>query len=293
MSRRQTLDKRIVTELSIGRQDVFAPPGTGATCLSQVVDAIGSESFGSSLVHFLHELCGADHIACYHLASESISTLARSSFDANEPSTPFVERYVTMGWRLDPTLALARRTSRAQTSMIHVDIDDQGYSAIRANVYSNVRDRVVLYGHRGECDLSLSVLRTSEGPFPVSAFERLSSVSETLLSAAAKHMHMHVLVHRPNIAAALTGLTEIESCFAARSELPRRELEVCARVLYGLSSIGIALDLGLGEESVKTYRKRAYRRMNIGCERELLHWYLTQWSEWRGCLNVPSGHGLH
>ena len=55
---------------------------------------------------------------------------------------------------------------------------------------------------------------------------------------------------------------------------------MCARILYGLSSVGIALDLTVSEETVKTYRKRAYQRLAIGSERELLTWYLAHWSRW-------------
>ena len=47
-----------------------------------------------------------------------------------------------------------------------------------------------------------------------------------------------------------------------------------ARILYGLSAAGIAVDLGIGIESVTTYRKRAYRRLGIATQRELLVWYL-------------------
>jgi DNA-binding CsgD family transcriptional regulator len=75
--------------------------------------------------------------------------------------------------------------------------------------------------------------------------------------------------------------------------LPRREAEVCARILYGMSSVGIALDLSVSEETVKTYRKRAYQRLNIGSERELLTWYLARWSRWRGHrfeLAAPAAH---
>jgi len=67
----------------------------------------------------------------------------------------------------------------------------------------------------------------------------------------------------------------------------------CSRILYGLSSIGISLDLGAGEESAKTYRKRAYQRLRIGSERELLHWYLAQWSAWRGHLYAPVRNTIH
>ena len=87
---------------------------------------------------------------------------------------------------------------------------------------------------------------------------------------------------RPNVAQALTALDEIENCIVATSALPRREAEVSARILYGLSSVGIALDLSVSEETVKTYRKRAYQRLAIGSERELLTWYLARWSRWRG-----------
>ena len=51
---------------------------------------------------------------------------------------------------------------------------------------------------------------------------------------------------------------------------PRTLDQVCARVLYGLTTTGIALDLGVSNETVKTFRKLAYRRLGIGSERELL-----------------------
>jgi DNA-binding CsgD family transcriptional regulator len=59
-----------------------------------------------------------------------------------------------------------------------------------------------------------------------------------------------------------------------------REIEVCARIIYGLSTLGIAVDLCLSEETVRTYRKRAYQRLALGTERQLLTWYLRQWTQW-------------
>lgn len=65
------------------------------------------------------------------------------------------------------------------------------------------------------------------------------------------------------------------------SGLPAREAQVCARILFGLSSAGIALDLSVGEGTIKTYRKRAYERLEMGSERELLIWYLSRWKCWK------------
>jgi DNA-binding CsgD family transcriptional regulator len=113
-----------------------------------------------------------------------------------------------------------------------------------------------------------------------------------LMSVLGKHADLRQT--RPNVAQALTALEEIENCIVATNALPRREAEVSARILYGLSSVGIALDLSVSEETVKTYRKRAYQRLAIGSERELLTWYLARWSRWRGHrFEAASSPSLH
>ena len=70
--------------------------------------------------------------------------------------------------------------------------------------------------------------------------------------------------------------------------LTRREAEVCAGVLYGMTSMGIALELGISEESAMTYRKRSYNRLKIGSQRELLLWYLDRWSRDRMGSALPA-----
>ena len=122
--------------------------------------------------------------------------------------------------------------------------------------------------------------------------EGASNLPELLMAVLSKHADIRQT--RPNVAQALTALEEIESCIVATSALPRREAEVSARILYGMSSVGIALDLSVSEETVKTYRKRAYQRLGIGSERELLTWYLARWSLWRGHrFEVASSRALH
>lgn len=262
--------------------------------LAELVDGIGTEQFGARLVGLLHDVCGADHCAAFQIGCDSISTLTFNSFDPAQSRMRQVESYVREGlWRKDPALSMARnQLGAASDSLIRVDLNDRGYDDLRPRIYPQVRDRVVVCGRRDNIDFGLSVVRSDPNPeFMAAAIDQLADLSGTLLSAMAKHVS--VLMSRPSVAMALTDLAEIENCFRARSDLPRRELEVCSRILYGLSTIGISLDLGVGEESVKTYRKRAYQRLNIGCERELLHWYLSQWSIWRGHLYAPARAIVH
>ena len=51
--------------------------------------------------------------------------------------------------------------------------------------------------------------------------------------------------------------------------LTDRELDVCARLLQGMTHEGIASDLGLGVPTVKTYRNRAFARLGIHFRNEL------------------------
>ena len=85
----------------------------------------------------------------------------------------------------------------------------------------------------------------------------------------------------PNPADALRSLDVVESCLTAMTDLPRREMEVCARVLLCQTALGISLSLEISEESVRTYRTRAYRRLGIGGVRELWMWYLNLWYLWQ------------
>ncbi|SDV50570.1 helix-turn-helix transcriptional regulator [Chitinasiproducens palmae] len=51
--------------------------------------------------------------------------------------------------------------------------------------------------------------------------------------------------------------------------LSDREVEVCARLLDGMTHAGIAADLGVKESTVKTYRNRAFDRLGIHFRSEL------------------------
>ena len=47
------------------------------------------------------------------------------------------------------------------------------------------------------------------------------------------------------------------------TDLTPQELAVCLHLLRGLSHAGIAAELGLKESTVKTYRNRAFARLDI------------------------------
>jgi DNA-binding CsgD family transcriptional regulator len=260
---------------------------TGASAkqiaIATLVNSIGEEGFAPALVRFLNGLCGADHFAAFQLGNDELREVAACCIEPERTARDRVDSYVNEGWwKRDPAMAQAQRClPAARPSIIHVDFSEVAYAAIRPCVFRDVRDRLLLCGHSMNADFGLSIVRADpHAPFADEAVEKVADSAELLMAVLAKHSDIRQT--RPNVAQALTALEEIEACILATSTLPRREAQVSSRILYGLSSVGIALDLSVSEETVKTYRKRAYQRLAIGSERELLTWYLARWSLWRG-----------
>jgi DNA-binding CsgD family transcriptional regulator len=262
--------------------DRAARGNSSEAALTQLVDCIGQDRFGPALARYLHSLCGADHFAAFRMGRDELREVAACCVEPQHTARDRIESYVKQGlWKTDPAMTEAHRCvdGPTPTTIIHVDFTDRGYIDLRPRVYPHVRDRILLCGRAAGGAFGLSVLRSDpHAPFAEEAIERLGRAAELLVAVLAKHAD--ICQSRPNVAMALTTLPEIENCIVATSVLPRREAEVCARILYGVSSVGIALDLTVSEETVKTYRKRAYQRLAIGSERELLAWYLARWSRW-------------
>ena len=267
--------------MTVTMQDQLAPRQGAADSLSRLVNAIGKDCFGPALASYLHHLCGADHFAAFRLEHDALTEVAACCIEPEHTARDRVESYVKQGlWKQDPAMLEARRCVQGEVpGIIHVDFTDDGYTELRPRMDPQVRDRILMCGRIANAAFGLSVLRSNpHSPFTSDAIRQLADAADLLMALLGKHADInsgHV-----NAADSLTKLCEIEACICASSHLPRREAQVCSRVLYGMSSLGIALDLSVSEETVKTYRKRAYQRLAIGCERELLTWYLAHWSRW-------------
>lgn len=247
-----------------------------------LVGALGEASFAPTLARHLHAICGADHFAAFLLESDEVIEVAACCVDPARTARNRVDSYLKQGWwRRDPALTQARgliaSPAAGGAGIVHVDFSDHAYAHLRPSVYPDVRDRLLLCAQGERGTIGLSVLRgTQQSLFGSDAMDRLHASAAFLVALLTKHAQ--VCRMPVDASQALASPQGIEHCIAATSTLPRRETQVCARIVYGMSSAGIALDLGVSEETVKTYRKRAYQRLGIGSERELLGWYLARWS---------------
>lgn len=239
--------------------------------LPEIVEAIGSETFAAQLLSCFDSLIGADHCSAYQLRDFELTEVASASLQG----AGAMQRSDLTSYEVKRQLSMSGAAIRVDVSWVH-----DAEAARQDDRAAPRRQRVMICARRQDAAFCLRVVRSAHRPeMTKEEIESLRQVAGLLVSVVAKHVDL--TLRRPNLTPALCSLPEIEKCVISATDLSRREGEVCARILYGLSSCGIALDLGIGKESVMTYRKRAYQRLGIGSQRELLMWYLALWSAWR------------
>lgn len=246
--------------------------------IASVISAVGTPGFSSELLSFLHRATGAEHYTAFQLGYAAPRRILSLSLDGSDTAIRQSALYTSGGfWREDPVINEARSClSSRETTLLCMDIEKLPSGAFRDVLYgrANIRERLMICGGPPDQKFGLSILRCAgKGCLTSGELRRISRVASIILSLIAKHNRITYQVG--GAATTLTSLAEIERSIA--SAFPRREAEVCARILYGISGAGIALDLGISEQTVMTYRKRAYDRLGIGSQRELLLWYLSLW----------------
>lgn len=252
--------------------------------LPGLIDAVGGQDFGGRLLDCLHSSCGIEYCTVYNLSSKipTAITTGRLQGVADLARQQTAIYFEDDCWRKDPMVALASVELDARNvSAVRMQIDDMPFDFTDLLFRrTGVCDRVVLCS-RGEFGMVMvSMLRTVRcGAFSQGELSALRSIDQLIMSAIKKHVEIRL--RSQDMMLAFTSLDAIErNLAAAAKEIPlsRREAEVCARIIYGMSTVGISLDLGIGEETVVTYRKRAYQRLNVAIQRDLYLWYLSLWN---------------
>jgi len=116
----------------------------------------------------------------------------------------------------------------------------------------------------GLIGISAFIVKTSGGSEAQQASE-FDELARLLLPVLALHARLSPPPGQPEVGAAMME----DRVSGAFPELTGREVAVCARSILGVTAEGIALDLGIAQTSVLTYRRRAYARLNINSINQL------------------------
>jgi DNA-binding CsgD family transcriptional regulator len=153
----------------------------------------------------------------------------------------------------------------------------------RARVYEphGMMERVSIVDSEDDALFAVNFYRHAHQPaFTDAQIASFASVAVPVLALARKHIALcgadtvvrpasvPVLTQEP-LSSSLPAGRLRERLLELNGELTTREVDVCVRLLQGMTHDGIAADLGLGLTTVKTYRNRAFDRLGIHFRNEL------------------------
>lgn len=248
-----------------------------AAGLAPLIATLGSSDFGNRLFDLVSRECGAVHCMSAEVRDGIPRMISLLSGEDPGGALENYDRYsINQNWKVDPVIEMARNTADfSDGNFFHVPRDMLPAKVAQRIYESHTSDRLVLIQALEGRLYLMALFRTpAQGEFSHGHVEKFCEIGSALVAATARHAWIASSDRR--VVQALTSLNEIEARMDRLSgDLTSRERQVCARILFGMSNAGIALDLGVGEQTSITYKKRAFSRLEIGSNRELLHRYLN------------------
>ena len=250
--------------------DTRALPGL---MLAGMIGQLGQPRFESSLLLGLHPVLPAASCSVYQTGSGHRPRLFMSASHGVRDTTRDCWRAYLSGPHLsDRTLAPEgatglEATDSRQIAICHITAPEVPVEH-RARVYDahGVAERVSVVQRSGQCLLAVNFYRHQhQRAFSDAQLGDFELMAPALLALTQKHI-------------ALTSAPEEPDCpleewqqklLRIEPALTPRELDVCARLLMGMTHDGIAADLGLGLPTIKTYRNRAFSRLKIHFRNQL------------------------
>lgn len=172
-------------------------------------------------------------------------------------------------YREDPIFKVLDNEKADGTYAIRVRMDEIRNPVFRSTCYNRpgLGEKLTLASKSGGEIIATSIYGyEKDGDFSAAQVKELSHFGSLLLPVLSLHYRLIGDTGRPKRVSA----AEMEECVAwAFPELTAREVAVCARSILGVTAEGIAIDLGIKQTSVLTYRRRAYARLNINSINQL------------------------
>ena len=256
--------------------------------LANLISSIGTSQFEDSFMTLAREICNCEHITIFQRSDASPpQVLLAANNGTSQIAHEVAKKYVAHYWQLDPVHRVTNGHDALQLiELQNVEIDDSNY---RHDCYMSVG-----------LDRRLSLLRKLPNEtIQINAYSKRSSnrSAHGMLEIASNLEALFALVlkHRDQTS---SGATSFTNTFRRRLRmacpaLPEREMEVCVSIAKGLSSEAMAIEWGISVNTVLTYRKRAYTRLNISSQNELMRLVIGRLdcsdtsSDWNSTLTKP------
>lgn len=259
-----------------GPSGVTAGGMTGA--IAGMVERLGERDFSAHLLHTLHPLVPAASWSAYQVGAACAPRLFMSA-SLGVPDTTRacwaaylsgpVRRDCSLQFEPEPQPDLGAAVPGAQ--LCHITATEVAREH-RARVYEahGMAERVSVVERSVDGTLfAVNFYRHAHqrplSDAQVAAFEQLAPalLALTRKQVALSQAAPPAAASPPSIETLRQRLLQFDRALTAR------ELDVCSRLLRGMTHDGIAADLAVSPETVKTYRNRAFRRLGLHFRSEL------------------------
>ena len=243
--------------------------------IGRLIEVVGTPKFEPEMFRLVNSAIDCEHLTAFAVSDKMSPAIL---FAANAGMLPVAktvaQKYVSMYWHLDPANGIEadhdEEFGDVAFSTLPDDISDGSY---RRDCYTSVRlrDRFTVMRKRDGETIRMNFYRGARsGRFEAAAIECIMNSSDLLISLLTKHA-AQTAPESDKLAPKLCQ----DRLRLLEPTMPRRETEVCAAITLGMTSEAIALELGISVNTVLTYRKRAYARLGISCQNELLRLVLS------------------
>lgn len=247
-------------------------PVPGGLALAAIA-GIGSPRLADRLLQGMQTLLPASHCTVFALQADGRILAVSTASSYGDAAGATAREYVRHGFgRQDSNMVwlAARKTPRqSQTWMSHQFAEEVADAEYRRICYGDtgIRERtsVLLLLDDGQ-RIAVSFYRNLAFPgFSEAEFEKVEVCAPVLAAAVVAHV-------RATQVAPTAGSAPPAADEKLLAALPRREREVLSQILAGHTSREIAARLALSLTTVLTYRYRAFRRLGLRSQRELMVW---------------------
>jgi DNA-binding CsgD family transcriptional regulator len=237
---------------------------TAGNALAETVLALGECRFGATLLGNMRDTLPVNSVSVYRTGAQPVIYFS-ASLGVPDTTRDCWRAYLSGPIASDRTLRSNRGlpSPDAGLRLCHITAAEVP-AEHRAKVYEahGVAERVSVVEE--DADRSLFALNfyrhQHQRPLSDAQIAEFGRVGGLLLALARKHIALAKTEPPAQLAERLRLL---------RPDLTAREIDVCVRLLQGMTQEGIAVDLGLGVPTVKTYRNRAFARLGIHFRNEL------------------------
>jgi DNA-binding CsgD family transcriptional regulator len=240
--------------------------------LGRLVAEVGRKDFGNAAFDLVDQGIRADHLVITLIGRADLrSLLTKGRLPARVADT-LNRRYLERYHLLDQSLPSLWDVAGETPAVLPYDHRLRVSPTYHAFFFENARlcDKLSIVNRRDDCLMLCNLYRLAEsGPFAESDLAHARTLALPLTAAAWLHADKVAVrvATEPRPRAARNGADE------ALHSLTRREMDVCRRLLVGASNEGVALDLSISTHTVRTLRKRIYRKLEVSSLTDLFSKY--------------------